>query len=559
MSQHTLHKYPIHNWFKTRLKQLGHNWDDPHQSASLSNEQAHRVLPSSRPKTSPQRDVPQSQFTQTELQPVEANSANSQTSLLGFLTIPIFPFVIPFWWRGSGSTPSMLKGIVLVFIGAVVFLSLLSIAAAQHLDSHDPRNHSTSANIEQNFLSERANSAANLETKLEKSAESNHRPGDHHPPITDLKSSSSNGETKKAKAKSEETSSDVNSSVANANIQQLAEAPTKYEDQYQLTIQVSPNAEWLGWWLLTIWALPVTLIVIVTFALLFILSSNIVNQWNNKKEKAETQDAIDPDISVEPDQEEQSTQTPTMLWQAGGHTRTGLVRKENQDAIRTGVTESGTAILVVCDGVGGEPGGAEAAQFAADFCLENLKSKLLDVVPDEQVCVDTLNECQKAFATQKVPGLTTAILALCHDAYVYYAILGDGGLDITHSDGMVQHCLAPHHSINAPSNVITAYLSNEKDERFIPRSGSVRCETGTLVLAMSDGASDHIATHQIGANLETYQALIGAHGIDHLARQLLLQLEAAKDPKTDILVHSDNMTLAIASNVGSSASDNRRR
>ena len=129
---------------------------------------------------------------------------------------------------------------------------------------------------------------------------------------------------------------------------------------------------------------------------------------------------------------------------------------------------------------------------------------------------------------------------------MHFACLGDGGLDIIHSDGIVQHCLAPHHAIDAPSNVITKCLGLGSAGSIVPRQGSISLELGSLVLAMSDGASDWLPIQQIATRLPAYANSMEEHGIRYVANQLLLNIENARDEETDALLHTDNMTLAIA-------------
>ncbi len=54
------------------------------------------------------------------------------------------------------------------------------------------------------------------------------------------------------------------------------------------------------------------------------------------------------------------------------HTDQGLVRKENQDRVRTDLLGDSTAVAVVCDGMGGAAHGSEASQTAIEIIFERL-------------------------------------------------------------------------------------------------------------------------------------------------------------------------------------------
>lgn len=227
----------------------------------------------------------------------------------------------------------------------------------------------------------------------------------------------------------------------------------------------------------------------------------------------------------------------------GGASRTGLVREENQDAFRTGKISDGLGFIVVCDGVGGQPGGKEAAECAARHILAFLTEQLASGLASPGLCEEAIASAQIRFADKKLIGLTTAIVAILDGCWIHYATLGDGALSLIHEDGMVQELLAPHHVIGGPSNIITAFLSAE--ESFVPHIGSVRVETGSTVLAMSDGASDILNLDELATARHGVRGFARKAGVDAVAENLALQIESLRDEKTGAILHSDNMTIAI--------------
>lgn len=242
--------------------------------------------------------------------------------------------------------------------------------------------------------------------------------------------------------------------------------------------------------------------------------------------------------------ESESEPNPTPLWMLGGASRKGLVREENQDAYRVALTNSGQGVLVVCDGVGGHPGGGEAARFAVGHLVPWLREEVEAKGASPQLIRLGLDVVQRAFVDEKVVGLTTAIVVLFDRNTAHYGVLGDGELVVIHPDGITQSLLAPHHAPGGPSQVITAYLSAA--EVFNPRLGSVVLQPESLVLAMSDGAADLLPLDQVAEQRKAYLLSSVERGMDQICMQMLRSLEQARDEDTDALLHSDNMTLAMA-------------
>ena len=75
-----------------------------------------------------------------------------------------------------------------------------------------------------------------------------------------------------------------------------------------------------------------------------------------------------------------------MRMKVWGVTDTGLVRKQNQDAYGVDINaDTGQAICVVCDGMGGPAGGDIASHIAVDTFLQSVKSNLRSTMGPEQI------------------------------------------------------------------------------------------------------------------------------------------------------------------------------
>lgn len=229
----------------------------------------------------------------------------------------------------------------------------------------------------------------------------------------------------------------------------------------------------------------------------------------------------------------------------GGASRTGLVRQENQDAYCTfDIPDQNISIIVVFDGMGGRPNGKEAAEFGVAFIENWLISADAEAwqFPDRALA-QALEACQSAFKDKECIGASTALLAAIAPDRVHYTALGDGCITLIHSDGMAQHLLAPHHKPGAPKNLITAFLC--ADKKFTPRSGTVACEPDSIILAMSDGASDLVNFDRLGAQTESVLKAIEDHSADGFAEKFLADIEKLTAPDSDRPLHTDNMTLAL--------------
>ena len=228
----------------------------------------------------------------------------------------------------------------------------------------------------------------------------------------------------------------------------------------------------------------------------------------------------------------------------GGASLTGKVRSENQDNYHCQVFSESRSLISVFDGVGGKPGGCEAAHTAANVVSDWLAQVINDgKTIGSDLCAQALEVSHQAFKDKSIEGSTTAIVGLIDGDWLHYAALGDGSLRIIHVDGMVHDCFAPHHALNKPSNIITASMN--RNTTHVPRQGSIRLEPGALVFAMTDGASDLLPFDQLAEQRDMYREKIEKIGVDRVANKILNDLEQARN-EDGAYLHSDNMTCAIA-------------
>lgn len=111
----------------------------------------------------------------------------------------------------------------------------------------------------------------------------------------------------------------------------------------------------------------------------------------------------------------------------------GLVRKENQDTVRTAVLDGGI-LAVVCDGMGGARAGREASQLAVDtvvdaFCAgyskgmspPELRKLMLGIVTEANKVV-----YQKSYSDAETYGMgTTCVMAFAEADRLHVVNVGD--------------------------------------------------------------------------------------------------------------------------------------
>ena len=197
-------------------------------------------------------------------------------------------------------------------------------------------------------------------------------------------------------------------------------------------------------------------------------------------------------------------------------THIGPVRNENQDAFAATPLRSGDGVgVVVADGMGGMPGGGEAAVAAVSAALKVLAGGQADR-DTVAAAVDAANDAVAVVRTEinGQPGTTLTIAAvLGHDAVIGHA--GDSRAYLVHAgvatvvtsdhswvgDQVRAGALAPGSERRHPRrNVITrAVLGDELEAELL----SITLEGGDLLMLCSDGFWEPISDDDIAVLLET--------------------------------------------------------
>ena len=202
-----------------------------------------------------------------------------------------------------------------------------------------------------------------------------------------------------------------------------------------------------------------------------------------------------------------------------GITDKGRVRPTNQDIYRIeACPDRDSALVLVCDGMGGARGGREASVSACDVIEHSFHEQYAQCLPgDEETFLKraliSANRFvfQKASREEELAGMgTTAVCALvrggnafiCHAGDSRAYLVRDGRLtQLTHDHSYVQELVdcgtitaeeAEHHP---QKNIITRALG--VDYRLEPEFTTVALQAGDVLLLCTDGLTNAVPTEQL--------------------------------------------------------------
>ncbi|MFD1423519.1 MULTISPECIES: Stp1/IreP family PP2C-type Ser/Thr phosphatase [Laceyella] len=239
----------------------------------------------------------------------------------------------------------------------------------------------------------------------------------------------------------------------------------------------------------------------------------------------------------------------------------GRVRDLNEDSTGLFVTDSGTVIAIVADGMGGHQAGDVASSEAVDTIQNVLKIENLNVSTDEKSevllhAVGKANERVYTLATENshMQGMgTTTIAAIVDEHEVVLAHVGDSRAYVLHNDGLYQltedhsyvNLLIKHGQITAEEarnhpqrNMIVRAVGTSEDVEV--DLVNTPWSEGDFLLLCSDGLTSMVSEREIGIVLSSTSM-----SIDEKADKLIqLALEAGGN---------DNISLILLQHTGRSA------
>jgi protein phosphatase len=192
-------------------------------------------------------------------------------------------------------------------------------------------------------------------------------------------------------------------------------------------------------------------------------------------------------------------------------THPGLEREDNEDRFLVKQFNNGSTLLALADGMGGLPGGEQAAQIAK----ESLDGFIPDSRPIRARLVELIQEAHGRIleAGAKEAGLkgmgTTATAAFVSEGVAHWVHVGDSRLYLFRRDELVR--ITKDHTV--PGILLSTGRITEEEARLHPmRNLLLRCvgceyfqadigtfevQKGDLILLSSDGMHDEVPEQRI--------------------------------------------------------------
>ena len=204
----------------------------------------------------------------------------------------------------------------------------------------------------------------------------------------------------------------------------------------------------------------------------------------------------------------------------GNATDIGLVRSENEDYLGYFHSINGH-VFIVCDGMGGHSGGAEASRLVVESIRAYLENHYFDLPQDAMIAgIEYANSVvfKKSRDIQGLQGMgTTIVIAIIRNDVIYYAHVGDSRIYL-YSDKKM-HQLTKDHSYvqklidegtitedqarNHPDkNVITRVIGIQPDVEIEVCESPCYPANGDMLLMCTDGLTNSLTDEEIALALE---------------------------------------------------------
>jgi len=248
--------------------------------------------------------------------------------------------------------------------------------------------------------------------------------------------------------------------------------------------------------------------------------------------------AGNPDIIMKPTLKSET-------WKAAVATDKGQIRADNQDYGLT-FCVADRCVVVIGDGVGGQPEGGRASYLAVTAAAGQLMHYLGRHPQDEdlpalvhQAMLSAASALTQEGANTGRGGLrTTLIIVVATPTAVFFSHIGDGGGAVVRADGSVEQFVAPQ-TMPGTQNVLSACLGPITEGA--PLSGRLPWRPGDFLMAGTDGVFSYVDQRfipDIAAALKTYQG-----DVEAVAATAVRNLAEAMDGP--FVCCEDNLTLAL--------------
>ncbi len=204
---------------------------------------------------------------------------------------------------------------------------------------------------------------------------------------------------------------------------------------------------------------------------------------------------------------------------ASAITHVGLVRSENQDRVKFSVLCDGAAVVVVCDGMGGENAGGEASEIACGIIYERLVANYradADLNSIRNLILTSISAAnsvvfEKSLADEFKTGMgTTCVCAIIRSQIACIASVGDSRAYII-NDAQVMQITNDHTIVRMlveRGQISEADAKNHPDRNKITRAVGIDekidadyfeidFSPGSVVLMCTDGLSGYCTNEKL--------------------------------------------------------------
>jgi len=238
-------------------------------------------------------------------------------------------------------------------------------------------------------------------------------------------------------------------------------------------------------------------------------------------------------------------------WNIGSSSIAGPVRTKNDDFCLA-FESAGCQVVLVADGVSGEPLGGVAAYLACQSAAWSIVRQLGDgthaAVHPAQVAGQAMRAASKALgriatAYQCTLGFrTTLIIVVTTSAEYGFAYIGDGEGTVLRTDGRQERFLTAQRADGQAANLLAACLGPTM--MGVPITGSLPRQPGDLLAVGTDGVFSDAVEFPENLMIGLLRGAIRYRGnLQRAVDHILVELSSAQD-QTGFLF-DDNMSLAL--------------
>lgn len=220
---------------------------------------------------------------------------------------------------------------------------------------------------------------------------------------------------------------------------------------------------------------------------------------------------------------------------------------DNEDALLFGERDDGTILLAVADGVGGQPGGGQAANTTLSvLCRQAIGNTSSDAMSDIMNGIDAANQ---AVIGSQAGSATTLAAAMIDGHHARTFHIGDSEIFICGQRGKVKMQTIPHSPTGyaVESGILSEDEALQHEDRYLVSnlvgSNEMRIEVGSVIklsaydslLLCTDGVTDNLVAEEIIEHIRKGSIEDAAYGLYHTVESKMLDEDGKPDDCSFIL------------------------